>query len=188
MNRQAPTVRSPATYQDVLDAPEGMVAELVGGTLHLQPRPAGRHVRASLMLGVELGGPFDRGRGGPGGWYLAIQPEVHLGDDVVVPDIAGWRRERMASYPETAAVSLSPDWVCEILSPSTRRFDLTDKRAVYAVHGACHLWLLDPVGETLEAFALREGAWLLLGTAAGDGEVRLPPFEAVGFSLSTLWS
>ncbi|HVH01861.1 MAG TPA: Uma2 family endonuclease [Amaricoccus sp.] len=84
--------------------------------------------------------------------------------------------------------SASPDWVCEILSPSTRRFDLTDKRAVYAVHGACHLWLLDPVGETLEAFALREGAWLLLGTAAGDGEVRLPPFEAVGFSLSTLWS
>jgi len=188
MNRQVPTVRTPATYQDVLDAPEGMVAELVGGSLHLQPRPASRHARASLKLGARLDDPFDNGVGGPGGWFFAIEPELHVGDDVLVPDLAGWRRERMQAFPDTPAIDIVPDWVCEILSPSTRRFDLVDKRALYGRWGVSYLWLLDPRDEVLEAFTLRDGSWLLLGTAAGDGEVRLPPFDAIGFPLSALWS
>ena len=120
VNRQLPSVRAPATYQDVLDAPEGMVAELVGGTLHLQPRPASRHARASFKLSARLDDPFDRGEGGPGGWYFAFEPELHLGDDVLVPDLAGWRRERMAEFPDAPAIELAPDWVCEILSPGHR--------------------------------------------------------------------
>lgn len=187
MNRQLPTVRSPATYQDVLDAPAGMVAELVGGTLHLQPRPAGWHGRAGFKLAGKLT-PFDGDESGPVGWYFAIEPELHVDDDVLVPDLAGWRRERMGAFPDVPAFDMPPDWVCEILSPSTRRFDLGEKRALYGAWGVGHLWLIDPREETLEAFALRDGAWLLLGTVVEAGEVRLAPFEAVGFPLSSLWS
>lgn len=186
MNEQAPAPR-PATYQDVLDAPPNMVAELVAGRLHLQPRPAARHARASFKLGARLDDPFDNGIGGPGGWYFAIEPELHLGEDVLVPDLAGWRRARMETFPDTAAIELAPDWVCELLSPGTRRFDLTEKRDLYGANGVGHLWLADPGAGTLEAFALQGGAWVLLAALKGDDEVRLPPFEAIGFPLSALW-
>ena len=146
MNEPSPTIRRPATYQDVLDAPPNLVAELVAGVLHLQPRPASRHARASLKLGARLDDPFENGIGGPGGWYFAIEPELHLGADVLVPDLAGWRRERMGEYPDAPAIELAPDWVCELLSPGTRRFDLTEKRALYGAQGVGHLWLVDPRG------------------------------------------
>jgi Uma2 family endonuclease len=187
MNRQAPTVRQPATYQDVLDAPPNMVAELIRGALHLQPRPASPHALAASSLGDELMSPFQKGRGGPGGWWIIDEPELHLGEDVLVPDLAGWRRERMPSYPDAAFFTLAPDWVCEVLSPSTRRVDLTDKREVYGAAGVGHLWLVDPAARTLEAFGRNEGRWLLLGAVADDVDVKLPPFEAVGFPLGALW-
>jgi len=164
-----------------------MVAELVGGALHLHPRPASRHARASFKIAGRLDDPFENGIGGPGGWFLAIEPELHLGADVVVPDLAGWRRERMGAFPDAPAIELVPDWVCEILSPGTRRFDLTEKRALYGARGVAFLWLLDPQAELLEAFALQGGSWVLAGTAQGDDEVRLAPFEATGFPLSALW-
>lgn len=187
MNRHTPSVRRPATYRDVLEAPPNLVAELVGGALHLSPRPASRHARASFKLGGRLDAPFDDGVGGPGGWYFAFEPELHLGSDVVVPDLAGWRRERLGEYPDVPYFTLAPDWVGEILSPGTRRLDLTDKRSLYAAAGVPHLWLLDPAAGTLEAFALRDGAWLLVGALKEDDEVRLPPFDAIGFPLSELW-
>lgn len=186
MNDPAP-IRRPATYQDVLDAPPNMVAELVRGALHLHPRPASRHARASLKLGARLDDPFENGVGGPGGWYLAIEPELHLGSDVLVPDIAGWRRERMEAFPDAPGIELAPDWVCELLSPGTRRFDLTEKRDLYGVNGVGHLWLVDPGARTLEAFALRAGAWVLIAALKDDDEVRVAPFEAIGFPLSALW-
>jgi hypothetical protein len=148
------TPKQPATYQDVLDAPEHMVAEIVRGALHLNPRPAPRHAVAGSSLGAELHGPFHCGRGGPGEWWILDEPELHLGDDVLVPDIAGWRRERMPTLPETAWVELAPDWVCEVLSPGTRRLDLTDKRDSCGAHGVAALWLVGPLARTLEAFAL----------------------------------
>jgi Uma2 family endonuclease len=159
MNEQAPAPR-PATYQDVLDAPPNMVAELVAGRLHLQPRPAARRARASFKLGARLDDPFDNGVGGPGGWYFAIEPELHLGEDVLVPDLAGWRRARMETFPDTAAIELAPDWVCELLSPGTRRFDLTEKRDLYGANGVGHLWLADPGGHArgLRAAGRRLGA------------------------------
>ena len=176
-----------ATYQDVLDAPAHRVAEIVDGTLHTHPRPAAPHARASSSLGVKIGGPFDYDSGGPGGWWIIDEPELHLGEDILVPDLAGWRRERMPDYPDTAFFTLAPDWVCEVLSASTRRLDLHGKRPVYAREGVAHLWLVDPADRTLEAFELRESEWVLIGTAKDDEPVNIRPFDAVTFSLGDLW-
>ena len=179
--------RGAATYQDVLDAPENRVAEVVDGDLYTSPRPTMRHALASSRLGGELGGPFDRGRGGPGGWWIIFEPELHFGDDVLVPDIAGWRRERMPDFPDAAFATLPPDWVCEVLSPSTRELDLHGKRAIYARESVTHLWLVDPLDRVLEAFELRDGLWALIATAKDEEPVCVPPFDAITFSLGELW-
>ena len=176
-----------ATYQDVLDAPAYRVAEIVDGTLYTQPRPAPRHAVASSRLGIDLGGPFDRGRGGPGGWWILDEPELHLGEDILVPDLAGWRRERMEELPDTAYFTLAPDWACEVLSASTRRLDLHEKRPVYAREGVEHLWLVDPADRTLEAFELREGQWVLIASAKDDDPISIRPFDAITFNLGDLW-
>lgn len=187
MSEPAVEIRPNATYQDVLDAPAGTVAELVGGALHLQPRPRARHAFASSALGGKIGSPFGLGDGGPGGWWIIDEPELHLGADVLVPDLAGWRRERLETLPD-AAFTLAPDWVCEVLSPRTREFDLTEKRDRYAAAGVAHLWLVDPDARTLEAFALEGGRWVLVRALHGEAEVALPPFEAVPFALAALWA
>ena len=176
-----------ATYQDVLDAPPHRVAEIVDGALHTHPRPAIPHARASSSLGVKIGGPFDNDPGGPGGWWIVFEPELHFDEDILVPDLAGWRRERMPKLPDAAYITLAPDWVCEVLSPSTRKLDLCGKRPVYAREGVAHLWLVDPLARTLEAFELREGQWTLIATAADADPVGIPPFDAVTFSLADLW-
>lgn len=176
-----------ATYQDVLDAPPHKVAEVISGTLHTHPRPASRHAWASSGISAKISPPFNYGDGGPGGWWIVFEPELHLGDDIVVPDLAGWRRETMPEYPDAAFFTVVPDWVCEVLSPSTRRLDLGEKRALYAREGVCHPWFVDPDARTLEAFELRGGQWLLLATLAGDAPVSLPPFDAITFPLDALW-
>ena len=189
MNRQqAASARSRrrATYRDVLEAPPHLVAEIVAGTLHTHPRPAPRHARASSALGAKIGDPFDYG-GGPGGWWILDEPELHLADDILVPDIAGWRRERMPEFPDTAFFTLAPDWVCEVLSPSTRDLDRHGKRPVYAREGVRHLWFVDPAARDLEAFELREGAWVLIAALRDSDAVSVPPFEAVSFPLDALW-
>lgn len=184
--KSAPT-STRATYQDVLDAPSHMVAEIVDGTLYTQPRPGPRHSLASSELGICIGPPFHKGRGGPGGWWILFEPEVHLGEDILVPDIAGWRRERMLELPTTAYFTLAPDWVCEVLSPSTRALDLGGKRTVYAREGVTYLWLVDPGARSLETFMLRRTEWVLMDTLFDDAPVSLPPFEAISFSLGDLW-
>jgi Uma2 family endonuclease len=176
----------PATYADVLDAPPHMVAEIVRGALHLHPRPAAPHARASSRIGVRLGG-YDDDSLGPGGWWIVDEPELHLGPDVLVPDLAGWRRARMPRFPRTAFFTLAPVWVCEALSPGTRQIDLGPKRDLYGAQGVGHLWLVDPDARTLEAFARQGGASVLLGTLTGEAEVRMAPFEAAGFPLGALW-
>ena len=177
----------PATYQDVLDAPPHKVAEVIRGVLHMHPRPAAAHARASSIMGGELVGPFDRGRGGPGGWWIVFEPELHLGDDIVVPDLAGWRRETLPVYPDTAFFDIAPDWVCEVLSPSTRQIDLTTKRDIYAREGVSHLWFVDPDIRTLEAFVLHDGRWTLMASLGNEEAVSVAPFEAISFSLGALW-
>ena len=176
-----------ATYQDVLNAPPHKVAEIVDGKLYTHPRPAPIHAIASSGLGSRISNPFHFGDGGPGGWWIIDEPELHLSEDIVVPDIAGWRRVRMPEIPTTAYFTLVPDWVCEVLSPSTRKLDLGGKRVVYAREGVGHLWLVDPDNHSLEAFRLHETRWVLNDKLFDDAPVSLPPFEAITFSLSDLW-
>ena len=176
-----------ATYQDVLDAPPYKVAEVVDGTLYIFDRPAIPPTLARSRLGNFLGTPFDQGRGGPGGWWILNEPQIHLGEDIVVPDISGWRRERMPVLPDAAYITLAPDWVCEVLSPSTRKLDLGGKSAVYARAGVSHIWFVDPIARTLEARELRGTKWAEIATLHDDATVSLPPFEAISFSLDDLW-
>jgi Uma2 family endonuclease len=177
-----------ATYGDVLAAPEHMIAEIIDGELVTQPRPAFPHARATSTLGAELHGPFDRGKGGPGGWILLDEPELHLGGDVLVPDLAGWRRQRMPEVPDTSASELAPDWVCEVLSLSTAATDRVRKMRIYARELVGHAWLIDAIAQTLEAYRLEGERWLQLGAWTGDVKVRAEPFESFGLELAVLWA
>jgi Uma2 family endonuclease len=179
--------RKPATYADLEALPENVVGELIAGELFASPRPAVPHAVAGSYLVAELKGPFDLGRGGPGGWIILYEPELHFGEDVLVPDIAGWRRERMPRPPRTAAISLAPDWVCEVLSPSTAALDRGAKLPVYAREGVRHVWFVDPVARMLEVFRLEGARYTLLVTHTGVARVRAEPFEAIELDLAFLW-
>lgn len=178
----------PATYDDLCRVPPHLVAEILDGELYTHPRPAPRHAVAFSNLTDELVGPFGKGRGGPGGWWIIGEPEVHLDAQVLVPDLAGWRRVRMPVLPDSAWFDLVPDWVCEILSPATARSDRVVKMRIYAEQGALHLWLLDPGLQTLETYGLDDGRWVLLETCAGADRVAAPPFEVIAFALAGLWA
>jgi Uma2 family endonuclease len=179
--------RRPATYADIETLPEHLVGEILNGELVVNPRPAPRHANASTVLGGLLVPPFGLGDRGPGGWWILAEPEIHIGEHVVVPDLAGWRRERMPSMPEEAFFSVPPDWVCEVLSPSTSKTDKIVKRPIYAEFGVSHLWLVDPIDKTLEVSALDAGRWVLVATHGGDEAVRAVPFDAVALDLKHLW-
>jgi Uma2 family endonuclease len=176
-----------ANYDDLLTVPAHMVAEIVDGELVVSLRPAIPHAKASSALGVVVGGPFGFGTGGPGGWVILDEPELHFGEDVLVPDLAGWRRERMPAAPRAAFISLAPDWVCEVVSPTTEKLDRADKLPIYARERVAHAWLVNPLARTLEVFALEGPRWALLGTFAGDRKVRAVPFDAVEIDLNLLW-
>ncbi len=176
-----------ATYEDVLNAPENKIAEILDGELFLSPRPATPHTVAFGRLYVDVAGAFDRGRRGPGGWWILPEPEIHLGDDVLVPDIAGWRRERLPAVPAQPWLSVAPDWICEVLSPSTARIDRGRKLPIYARAGVSHAWLLDPRDRTLEVLRLRDGAWTIAAVHTADAEVRAEPFETFSIALHELW-
>jgi Uma2 family endonuclease len=176
-----------ATYADLEAVPPELVAEIIDGKLYTHPRPSPRHAAATNSLTDELTGPYQKGRGGPGGCVFFDEPELHLGPHVVVPDIAGWRRERLDTYPETNYFDLAPDWVCEVLSASTDRRDRTVKSRIYAEAGIPYFWLIDPRLQILEAFELGEGRWVKVGAWNSDEGVRAPPFDAITFSLADLW-
>lgn len=181
------TASPPATYDDLLNVPDHLVAEIVDGSLYATPRPALPHTRVSSVLGMELGGPFDRGRGGPGGWWILDEPELHLSGDVLVPDLAGWRRERLPQIPAEPALTLAPDWVCEVVSPATEALDRSKKLPAYAREKVGHAWLINPAAQTLEVFRLEGDRWVLAATHAGDERVRAEPFDVIELDLSALW-
>ena len=182
------TARKFATYEDLFDLPDHVVGEIIHGQLITHPRPAPKHAVASSAIGDELVSPFQKGRGGPGGWWILDEPELHLGPHILVPDLAGWRRERLPVMPDAAFFTLPPDWVCEVVSPGTVRMDRADKMPIYAAQGIPFLWLIDPAPRTLEVFLLRDGRWLLEHVYKEDDEVRAIPFEAISFSLGVLWT
>jgi Uma2 family endonuclease len=182
------TAQKFATYEDLLDLPEHIVGEIIHGQLITHPRPAPKHAVASIGVSGQIYNPFHRGRGGPGGWWILFEPELHLGPHILVPDLAGWRRERLPVIPETAYFTLPPDWICEVLSPGTARVDRADKMPLYAEYGVSFLWLIDPAPRTLEVFLLSEGRWMLEHVYKDDDEVRAIPFDAISFSLGVLWN
>ncbi len=177
-----------ATYEDLLAVPEHLVAEIIGGVLITHPRPGAAHARAASRLGIDIGGPFDRGKDGPGGWVILDEPELHLHGDILVPDLAGWRRARMPEIPSGAAFELAPDCACEVLSPSTAAVDRADKLPVFAREQVAHVWLVDPVLRTLEVLRLDGETYRTITTWRGDAVVRAEPFDAVELELSALWA
>ncbi len=179
-----------ALYEEYLRVPAHECAEILRGTLYVLPRPAPLHSNASSVLGGELSGPFQRGRGGPGGWWILDEPELQLVElEPMVPDLAGWRVQRMPELPEQAYFSVAPDWVCEVLSASTEKIDRDLKLPIYAEQGVGHVWLVDPKAQTLEVYALGDGArWREVRMHRGDARVRAAPFEAIELELGALWS
>jgi Uma2 family endonuclease len=180
--------RKTATYEDLLAVPDNKVAEILDGELFASPRPALRHAHAASSLGGELLSQFQHSGGGrPGGWWILFAPELHLGEDVVVPDFAGWRRTRLAVIPDAPWLDVAPDWACEIISPSTESIDRGRKLRIYAREGVSHLWLVNPIAKTLEVYRLSESNWLLVRTHIGDEVVRAEPFEAVVLEIGRWW-
>ncbi len=173
--------------------PETLVAEILDGELYTMPRPRPRHARAATRLVRGLG-PFDDDPGKPGGWVLLLEPELHLGPkpDKLVPDLAGWRRERLPRSvfddEAPAAVAIAPDWACEVISDRTERIDRGKKMRIYRRENVRHVWLLNPTLETLEVYRLDAGNWTLVETLEGDATVRAEPFEAIELPLSTIWA
>lgn len=177
-----------ATYEDLMQVPENLVAEIIDGELVTSPRPASPHARATAVLNRDLGG-FDEppGADGPGGWWMLVEPELRLGDDVLVPDLAAWRRERMPDMPNVVGFTLAPDWVCEVISPSTGRIDRSRKMGVYARAGVRHLWFVDPLLRTLETYRAEAEHWVVVSTHGGDDRVHAEPFDAVELALRRWW-
>jgi Uma2 family endonuclease len=182
------TARRPATWEDLLKTPDdGLTYEIIGGQLEAMPRPLPRHNRAQARLSADLSGPFDLGKGGPGGWWILIEPDVRLAiDEIVAPDVAGWRRDRMPELAETRPIDIVPDWICEVLSPNDAGRDRVRKADLYLRSGVPHYWILDPEQRTLEAFTARDGAWVRAGAWTDDDRPRIPPFEAVELDVGGL--
>ncbi|MBU6281285.1 Uma2 family endonuclease [bacterium] len=182
--------RRKSTYDDVIAAPEHRVAEIVDGELVLSPRPSSLHARATAALLAGLFPLYDGESGGParpGGWWILFEPEIHVGSDVLVPDVAGWRRERMPRLPRVPWFEAQPDWICETLSPATARLDRTRKLEVYARAGVVHAWLLDPIDRSLEVLVLDSDRWRVASRHRGKEVASPEPFPDAELDLGRLW-
>jgi len=179
-------LKTSATYDDLCDVPELFIAEIVDGDLYASRRPPVLHIYAASVLGAYLGAQFDRWSSGPDGWIMLNKPELHFGGDVLVPDIAGWRRRRLPELPNAAFMTLAPDWVCEVRWPTTETLDRSKLR-IYAREGVSHAWLVDPVWHSLEVLSLDSGRWMSLASHEGSARVRAPPFDALEPELGALW-
>ena len=188
MNAIQPLHRPPL-HERLLAFPENPPAKSSAAS-YTRNRAPPDHAESGSVLGMRIGLPYRLGEGGPGGWWILDEPEIHFVRDTVVAvsGLAGWRRERMPAIPGDHRFEVVPDWVCEILSPSTAKKDRTQKLPLYGKYGAAYAWLVDPLARTLEAFALREEGWLLIATLKDDDPVSVPPFDAISFSLADLWA
>ncbi|MBI3204987.1 MAG: Uma2 family endonuclease [Myxococcales bacterium] len=180
--------RKAPTLADLDALPPNVKGEIIEGVLYTMTRPRGPHQSTSLVIGADLVGPFQRGRGGPAGWWILPEPGIELPETPeIAPDLAGWRRERLPALPEDAAITLVPDWVCEILSPSTRRHDLLVKKPYYARVGVAHHWLVDLPARTVTAYRLESGHWVELGVWGDETAARIEPFQEVPLDVASWW-
>ncbi len=183
------SARKSPSYEDLCKLPDHLIGEIVNGELVATPRPSPAHGNVSSSLGIVIGGPYKFGfGGGPGGWWILDEPELKLGEHVLVPDLAGWRRERLPALPKENWFSVPPDWVCEVLSPATVRLDRIKKAPVYASFGIPHLWLVDPLARSLEVLKLTGSHWALLAAHSEDERVRCEPFQEIEIDLALLWA
>lgn len=189
---QAAKLKRSAIYDDVLKLPDNVIGEIIDGELLVSPRPSPKHSVAASSLLSEIHGPFQFGRGGPGGWWILTEPEIHLGSksqqDILVPDLGGWRKTRLPKIPDESYLTLVPDWVCEVLSPTNAQLDRAKKVPKYGEYGVKHLWLVDPLARTLEVLKLENNRWVLFHSFAEKDKFRAEPFEAMEFDLSNLWA
>ncbi len=184
----AEPARKRATYDDLYNIPENMTGEIIDGQLYATPRPSRKHVRTVYSLGYVIGRSYDFDeRGGPGGWIFLPESEIQLDGDTFVPDLAGWRKERFPAEEDHNWISVAPDWVCEILSPSSIRHDRITKIGTYAKHRIPYFWLVDPVAKILEVFKLESGRWTVAGAYAENEKVRAEPFQEIEIDLANLW-
>ena len=175
-------------YQQLEQLPDNLTGEVINGQLHTSPRPAGPHGLVTSILGMDIGTAYHRGRNGPGGWWIIDEPECHLPmHDICVPDIAGRRRETMPEIPQDQRFTTAPDWICEVISPSTTNLDRTEKLPSYAQCGVEYLWLIDPLAKVAEILQLSDDNFLLLGTHCGDKQFCAPPFDAIIIDMADLW-
>jgi Uma2 family endonuclease len=181
------TAKRQAVYEDLYHIPENTTGEIIDGELIVSPRPRRPHAHSGSSMGAELVPPFQFGRGGPGGWFIYDEPELHLGNHVIVPDLAGWKKERLAGMFDEHRFTVPPDWVCEILSPSSVRIDRLKKMRIFAEHCVPYAWLVDPLAKTLEVYGLESGRWVVLGMYGEDEKVRAEPFVEVELDLANLW-
>ncbi len=182
------TAAKKAIYDDLHHIADHMTGEIINGELVVTPRPSRRHVYTTSTLDKKIGSPYQLGDGdGPGGWIILVEPEVKLGENIVVPDLGGWKSERFPQPEETNWISIAPDWACEVLSPGTLRLDRVKKMPLYGQFGVSHFWMIDPVAKTLEVFRLESGRWSLLGAFSEDERVRAEPFLEIEIDLSILW-
>lgn len=176
-----------AIYEDLHSLPDNMIGQIIDGELIAVPRPSFRHSNVASGITGEIRGPFQNGSGGPGGWIILYEPEICLGDNILVPDLAAWRRERLPSPPETNYATIPPDWVCEVLSHSTVRIDRIRKMPLYAEFAVQYCWLVDPIARTLEVFRLESGKWVIASVHGENDRVRAEPFREIEISLQHLW-
>jgi Uma2 family endonuclease len=179
-----------ATYDDLVQVPEWKVAEILDGELIVNPRPAIPHAHTGMAMANDIFGSFQGPPGEPdrpGGWWILYEPELHLGEDVIIPDQAGWRRDRLPMLPAVAFMTQAPDWVCEIISPSTGQIDRTRKMRIYAREGVGHLWLVDPIARTLEVYRLAGAHWVVVENFGDDDVARAEPFDTIAIALDRWW-
>jgi Uma2 family endonuclease len=175
------------TYEDLYTIPDNMIGQIIDGELVTMPRPSFRHSNVVSVITYEISGPFQRGKGGPGGWIILYEPEICLDENILVPDLAGWKKERLLKPPEENYTTTPPDWICEVLSPGTVRIDRNRKMPVYAKSGIQHAWLIDPIERTLEVYRLEAGRWVLFSVHSENDRVRAEPFQEIEIDLEYLW-
>jgi Uma2 family endonuclease len=185
-----PAVRlsHPPTLADIDALPPHMKGEIIDGVLYAMTRPRGFHQSVLGQVYVDVSGVYHRGRGGPGGWWILPEPGIELPNSPeVAPDIAGWKRERLAAPPKSETIRVVPDWVCEVLSDSTRRYDLRTKKPFYAKVGVAHLWVVDAAAQLVTAYRLLDGGWFELGVWSDEEEARIPPFDGAAIRVAAWW-